>query len=372
MNLLFLEQRPKFGGGSERVTLSLCQHAIGRGHRAWLIYEEPGDMVDAYRAAGASCVETSIVPIAVREPRAAWRSLRQLRRLVTSNAIDVVFTSQVNFASLLAAVGQLTGTRTAIHLGLVYDYPSPIFRSSVRRVSLGIAPSAHTAEGWKQRGWPAASLAVIPNGVDTTRFDVGEGRAAARACLGLGRVAGPVVAYVGRLSAAKGIFTLLTAFAGFRRATGTGHLVFVGAAPNDETPALRGLGRQVGLPDEAWEVKPATASPEQAYRAADLVVVPSEWEEPFGLVPLEAMACGTLALVSDRGVMPSFVAPASREAVFAAGDSGQLTQRLTFWLSDAAGREQAAARARTHVRSAYAFEACGDGYLSAFTRLVTA
>jgi glycosyltransferase involved in cell wall biosynthesis len=372
VNLLFLEEFPHFGGGSERVSLSLCQHAIERGHRAWLAFDRPGDMVDAYREVGASCEAAPIRPIVARKPIDVWQSLTHVRRILRTHAIDLVFTSQVNYASVLAAISQWMHVPTVVHLGLEYDYPSPIFRSSVRHVSLGVAPSAHTADGWRRRGWPARSLTVIPNGVDTQRFSIGAGRAAARAELGLKPETGPVVAYVGRVVRAKGVFTLLKAFAQYHRTQGAGHLMVVGAGEQDDAAALQREADEIGLAKSAWDLRQATANPESVYRAADLVVVPSEWEEPFGLVPLEAMACGTLAVVSDRGILPTFVTPAAPQAVFAAGNAEQLGDRLAYWLSDAAAREQAASRAAAHVRSEFGLARCGDGYLSAFSGLVAA
>jgi glycosyltransferase involved in cell wall biosynthesis len=267
---------------------------------------------------------------------------------------------------LLAAAGRLTGAGTAVHLGLVYDFPSPVFRNSVRRIRLGLAPSPHTASAWIQRGWPASSIQVIPNGVDTRVFNSAISRTASRQMLGGPEPDQPLVAYVGRLVREKGIFTLLRAFASHRQAGGAGHLLLAGHAPGQEVAELGQLAGELKLPADAWEVRPPTSQPETVYRAADVVVVPSEWDEPFGLVPLEAMACGTLAVVSDRGIMPEFVAPVGHDCVFPAGDAGALSARLTHWLSEAGARERAASILAAHTREHYDFARCGDAYLEAF------
>lgn len=366
MRLLFLEEHPRFIGGSERMSLALCRHAVRRGHAAWLAHAEAGDMAPAYAAAGGDCRQVPVRPIAVREPATAWRSCGSLRTLVRSERIDVIFTSQVNFASLLAVVGMVTGALTAMHLGLVYDYPSPVFRFGMRRIALAVAPSTHTAEGWRARGWPTRSLRVIPNGVDTETFSAGDGRRAARARLGLGDRHEPLVAYVGRLVPEKGIFTLVRAFAGYRRSGGAGHLLFVGQGAASASAALRAVASDARLSDDEWEIRPAMAAPEDVYRAADLVVVPSECDEAYGLVPLEAMACGTVAIVSDRSLLPSFVSAGGDEAIFPAGDAASLQARLAWWLSDRERRELAAARLASATRSTHSFDACGDAYLAAF------
>jgi glycosyltransferase involved in cell wall biosynthesis len=364
VTIAVLEQIPRFGGGSERISLSLSRHVIGRGHRAWLLYSEEGDMVRAYTEAGASTRRLPVLPVAVRKPREAARSIAALARFVRAERVDVLFTSQVNFVSLLAAIAALTGVRTAVHLGLVYDYPSPIFRRSIRAISIGISPSTHTTRGWIERGWPERSLRTIPNGVDAATFTPGD-REAARADLGFAP-ADRLIAFVGRLVPEKGIGTLMRAFAALGSDSPSLHLMFVGSAPEGRTHELARLANEIGLDAARWSVHPATSAPERVYRAADVVVVPSEWDEPFGLVPVEAMMCGALTVVSDRGVLPSFVAPVGERACFPAGGVQALADRLRYWLADDQRRDAAAAALRCHAHRHYAFEACGDAYLSAF------
>jgi glycosyltransferase involved in cell wall biosynthesis len=370
MNLLFLEQQPRFGGGSERMSLALCKHAQAHRHQSWLVHGEPGDMVAAYAAAGAQCRQLPVAPVAVRHPWQALRSFAALRQLVRRERIDVVFTSQISYVSLLAAVRRTTSARTVVHLGVAYDFPSSLFRASQRTIDLGIAPSEHTAAAWRRRRWPAHALQVIPNGIDTTVFCPGDGREAARERIGVSATARPLVAYVGRMVPEKGIFTLVRAMARHRQRGGMGYLLFAGFAPGDATPHLARTARELKLTAEDWEVRPATAKPEDIYRAADLVVVPSEWDEPFGLVPLEAMACGTFVLVSDRGILPEFVAPLGPEAVFAAGQVEALADRIGYWLGNANRRNLAAAQLAAHTRAHYDLESCGNAYLEAFQRLL--
>jgi glycosyltransferase involved in cell wall biosynthesis len=350
------------------MSLSLCRHAGLRGHAAWLVHAEPGDMVAAYQRAGAQAVKLPARPIAIRRVADTWRSYRALAHFTREHRIDVLVTSQVNYVSLVALVARTTGARSGVHLGLVYDYPSPIFRTGMRAIDLGIVPSERTADGWRRRGWPQRSLRTIANGVDTTLFTDGD-RGAARQ-----RIAcdpdGLLVAYVGRLVPEKGIGTLLRAFARYASSGGAGHLLFVGNAPAGQEHGLDGIARDSGLQADRWSVRSATPTPEDVYRAADLVVVPSECHEAFGLVPVEAMLCRTMTIVSDRDAFPSFVAPVGESAVFPAGDAKALAERLTCWSRDAGRRESAAALLQQHAREHYGFEACGDAYLAAFESVV--
>ncbi|MCC7007752.1 MAG: glycosyltransferase family 4 protein [Acidobacteria bacterium] len=371
MRLLIAEQWPRFAGGSERMSLSLGRHARAHGCEIWLAYEQPGDMLAAYEQAGIRTMAMPIRPLAARRPGAAWRAVRSLRRLVRREQIDLVFTSQVPLVPALAAAVFGTRARTVVHLGLVYDFPSPIFQRGMRAIDLGIAPSDHTAEGWRARGWPAGTLQVIENGVDIMTFSPGDGRDAARRRLGL-PPAVPLVAYVGRLTAAKGVFTLAEAFAAYRRRGGSARLVFAGAAPGDEAMQLAAFAHQAGMADDVLAVWPPLSTPEDLYRAADLVVVPSEWDEPFGLAPLESAACGTLAIVSDRGRLPDFVRAVGPCAVTRAGDVDDVSTCLLYWLAERERREAAAQRVHEDVVRRFGFSACGDAYLQAFSRMVAA
>ena len=59
-----------------------------------------------------------------------------------------------------------------------------------------------------------------------------------------------------------------------------------------------------------------------------LVVVPSRWAEPYGLVAIEAMACGTAVLVSDAGGLPEKVKDGVNGLIFKSGDIQDLTSKL--------------------------------------------
>jgi glycosyltransferase involved in cell wall biosynthesis len=79
----------------------------------------------------------------------------------------------------------------------------------------------------------------------------------------------------------------------------------------------------------------------QAYRAADVAVVPSVALEGFGLVVPEAAACGTPSIVSDAGGLPEVVQALDPSLVVPAGDTGALGERIA-----------AAARGRLPTRQA--------------------
>jgi glycosyltransferase involved in cell wall biosynthesis len=121
----------------------------------------------------------------------------------------------------------------------------------------------------------------------------------------------PVLFHPARLLRWKGVEVGLSAFIRLRRHLGHGTLVMCGSedvvADLDDLRLLRSeLEERATRAGIASSVRFMAFSREQiatAYRAADLVWYPTLDEEPLGLVPIEAMACGTPVIVTASGGM---------------------------------------------------------------------
>ena len=74
------------------------------------------------------------------------------------------------------------------------------------------------------------------------------------------------------------------------------------------------------------------------YRDADALVFPSEWEEPFGLVPVEAMACGTPVIASGTGGSAEFLVDGANCLLAAPGDAVSWAGAIARLAGDAALR----------------------------------
>lgn len=77
------------------------------------------------------------------------------------------------------------------------------------------------------------------------------------------------------------------------------------------------------------------------------MLVPSEWEEPFGNVALEGMACGCLPIVSDGGGLPDAVGDAG--VTFRRGDVNDLVKRIQILLSNPDKEKQLRNNAKFHL-----------------------
>ena len=70
------------------------------------------------------------------------------------------------------------------------------------------------------------------------------------------------------------------------------------------------------------------------YQQMDICVVPSIWDEPFGMVSLEAMATGIPAIVSDVGGLKTTVRDGYNGFIFENGDARQLSQKIEYLLDN--------------------------------------
>lgn len=156
-------------------------------------------------------------------------------------------------------------------------------------------------------GLTGARITVVPAGVDTERFrPAPEGPAA-----GTGDGA-PLLLFVGRLQPLKGPDVAIRTLAEVRRTAPSARLLVVGGVSGSGVgragpEELRALAADLDVED-AVEILPARPQQHLAelYRAADVVLVPSRTES-FGLVALEAQACGTPVVAADVGGLQAVV-----------------------------------------------------------------
>jgi glycosyltransferase involved in cell wall biosynthesis len=221
----------------------------------------------------------------------------------------------------------------------------------IGRAAAGIiATCADEVAELARMGVPAEGVHVVPCGVDCTRFTP-DGRAAPK------RLRHRVVS-VGRLVPRKGFADLIAAMPDVPDT----ELVIAGGpdgerfADDREFRRLRELARRRGVADRvrfAGQV-PRHRMP-ALLRSADLVAcVP--WYEPFGITPLEAMACGVPVLATSVGGLTDTVVPDVTGVLVPPREPGALGAAMRTLLADpdrrsflgGAGRDRAVSRYPWH------------------------
>jgi glycosyltransferase involved in cell wall biosynthesis len=110
--------------------------------------------------------------------------------------------------------------------------------------------------------------------------------------------------FVGRVVAEKGVASLVKALPLLPPAT---TLEVVGHASDHQLDQMKQLTRDLGVADQVRFSRSPREELPSRYGAADLLVFPSEWPEPFGIVPLEAMACGVPVIATGTGGSGEFL-----------------------------------------------------------------
>ena len=131
--------------------------------------------------------------------------------------------------------------------------------------------------------------------------------------------------YVGRLVADKGVLTVLHALREFQGRF-PGELTICGRGEPDYEEQLHRFVRNHGLPVKFTQATP-DAMPE-IYRQHDALIFPSEWEEPFALTPLEAMAAGRPVIGTLTGGSKELLHHGENALTYPAGDAEELAIRI--------------------------------------------
>lgn len=176
-------------------------------------------------------------------------------------------------------------------------------------------------------GAPGERVAVIPCGVDLTGFQP-VNRGDARHLLGVPRD-DPLVLYVGRFDPVKGLEDLLTAMA-LVRGDRPVKLMVVGGDGDAaaEARSIRELSARLGVRDRVTFA--GRVSHEELpvyYSASDVLAVPSHYES-FGLVALEALACGTPIVATPVGAMSALLADGRGGLLVAPRDPAGLAEGI--------------------------------------------
>ncbi len=152
--------------------------------------------------------------------------------------------------------------------------------------------------------------------------------------------------FLGRLVSEKGLDTLLEALGRLRQRQLRRRLTVVGSGP--EQANMQELTKRLGLEDQV-QFRGAQSGSELAatLNQHQILVVPSKYDEPFGVVALEGIACGCAVIGSDGGGLPEAIGPCG--ITFPNGDIGALENVLERLLTRPEEREGLIAAGPKHL-----------------------
>ncbi|MGH7398101.1 MAG: glycosyltransferase [Candidatus Rokuibacteriota bacterium] len=237
------------------------------------------------------------------------------------------------FHTLGRLKNEVAQTPAEMEPALRIDEEARIVAEADRIVAANVVERAHLVWYYRAR---SERVAVIPCGVDTDLFQPMD-PAKAKDLLEL--PPDPMLLYVGRLQPIKGLDTLLEAMAAVPE---TAYLLIVGGEQDEPDGGhgvvLRARVAELGLDKR---VRFLRAQPQRRlrlfYAAADATVMPSYYES-FGMVALEAMACGSPVVGSRVGGLTTTIQDGVTGRLVPEGDPAALAAAITPLLGSAEGR----------------------------------
>jgi glycosyltransferase involved in cell wall biosynthesis len=325
---------PAAYGGTESVLDALCQALVDAGHEVLLC---------------ASGDSTCPVPRVATVPKALgtedMQSPAELRHVI--NAYQAVLAWGADLVHDHTIVGPFYAARhpqlsviTTNHGPFDGDL-APLYRDLAWRVPV-IAISHHQASA--ADGIPLAG--VIHHGVDPRRFPVGRG-------------AGGYAAFLGRMNPAKGVDTAI------RVARRAGMPLKIAAKMRERAEREYFQEEVEPLLGEGVDYVGEVGGDEKLALLADATCLlnPIVWPEPFGMVMIEALACGTPVVATPAGAAPEIVDD---------GVTGLLRrdeESLAKAVNEAPSLDRAACRGAVEAR--FSAQVMADRHIAVYQRLAS-
>lgn len=284
------------------------------------------------------------------EPAAVWPPSAEAAERHHRFALGELARSSVEVVHLndYAALPHVEGLRAPSVLTIHHERETSMLGGYARTSAALVAISERQAELSPELPFAA----VIHHGVDPARYPAGDG-------------AGGYAAFLGRFAPEKGPHHAIDAAVAAKvpiRLAGCAHEVARAYFDEQVATRMQRHERYVDWPGELGHVKKVAL-----LRDAVALLMPIDWEEPFGLVMIEAMMVGTPVLAFARGSVPEVV----DEGVtgFIVGGVGEMAERLRSLGAPDAGDAFDRKRCRERAVERFSYRRMANDYLELYQRL---
>lgn len=275
-----------------------------------------------------------------RNPLRFMSNIYHAAQLFKRERVDLLHINYGGFWRMAEVEGaRVLGIPVFTHLRLVNTHPGPSFR----RCTLAIANSGFTAKASNLGGVP---VAVMHNIVDLDRYDAAVD---IRAELGVEHQ-DVVITFAGQVRKNKGVDLLIAAAEKIpethARFLIVGECRDQGRFPDSYTP--EGLAADIAH-DPRIRYVGYRSDIQNVYHSSDIVVMPSRWDEPFGLINIEAGASRRPIVAAAVGGIPEIIVHGETGFLFERGDAASFGAYLLQLVQDEQLRIRMGEAGRLHV-----------------------
>lgn len=352
-----------FIGGAETFVRDLSLAQMQAGHRVTVVGCHMPGLPAEDTIAGVNVVRRPLPDdIFVREPLKLGvqvRACSAIRARLQPDLVHVHFTQIAPWFELLSRPAVSVPVILTAHspLNLVAT-PGPLTRRILSRADAIVAVSDDVRTAMREEFMQDSltDIDLVLNGA------VAPALPPAPICSGP-----PVIVGVGRVVESKGfdvVLLALTLLPGVR---------FILAGDGNARASLEALAAKLGVADRV-EFR-GSVHPDDIpalMNEGDLVVMPSRWREPFGLVAVQAAHMGRPLVASRTGGIPEIVVEGETGLLVPVNDPESLAQAVRELLADPARARRMGAAARLHSHARFTMHRCAADYAAIYQRVLQA
>ncbi|MBL9032865.1 MAG: glycosyltransferase [Phycisphaerae bacterium] len=348
-------------GGVARATLDLCAGLAQRGHDVTLVTFEARDVPESWKAGEPGHPKVLEIPPLGGPIKLLTRWSRRTLEILFSKT-DLVHIQEIWLpaSAHVAQIARRVGTPYVLSAHGMLDDWSMAQKGLKKRAYLRLvgnrmirgAGAVHcTAEGeaMQARRWlPENRAGVAPLLLDIEPYRVLPAKAACREALP-GDTSLPTIVFMGRLHPKKGLERLIEAAGMLSRSGREAEVLVAGTGPAEYQRTLESLAASEGVAERIHFLGHVVgADKTRVLRAGDMLVLPS-YQENFGLVLVEALACGTPVVTTKAvDIWPELESSGS-SLVIGSPEAGAVAGAVGRLIDDGAERRAMGDRGRRWV-----------------------
>jgi len=348
------------GGGVQEIVRALREHLEARGHTARIITAQPRDL-SGIDTTGMIFLGTAIDlrwPNHTTAPLSSSISMEAVEQVIETEKFDILHfhepwvpvlsrqilsrSQSVNIATFHAKVPETIMNRTLAKV--VTPYLRTVLRD-LHELTAVSEPAAEYVSSLTER-----PITIIPNGIDLDRY----------AFTPHPEASSPrTILYIGRLEHRKGLKYLLRAYQLLKQSGEDVRLLIAGEGP--DRPRLELFISEMGIANVTFLGYVGDDEKRRLLERADLFCSPAVFGESFGIVLLEAMASGTVAVAGDNPGYASVMRELGALSLVNPRDTTEFARRLKLLLNESSLRRAWQAWAKPYVRQ-FSYERIVDQY----------